>query len=105
MNPYRIATRADRGAQYPDLHPSIKPEWVMNHEKIQIYNPALPEVRERLTDIVRDLIEKYEVDGIHFDDYFYPRSEEHTSELQSRGHLVCRLLLEKKKNQHQTHMQ
>src|SRR5439155_25119493 len=28
------------------------------------------------------------------------RSEEHTSELQSRGHLVCRLLLEKKKNPH-----
>src|SRR5690625_6820602 len=27
----------------------------------------------------------------------FPRSEEHTSELQSRGHLVCRLLLEKKK--------
>src|SRR5690625_7047553 len=27
-----------------------------------------------------------------------PRSEEHTSELQSRGHLVCRLLLEKKDN-------
>src|SRR2546422_2564833 len=30
-----------------------------------------------------------------------PRSEEHTSELQSRLHLVCRLLLEKKKNEHQ----
>src|SRR5207253_8612752 len=29
---------------------------------------------------------------------YHPRSEEHTSELQSRGHLVCRLLLEKKKN-------
>src|SRR5437870_11384301 len=29
-----------------------------------------------------------------------PRSEEHTSELQSRGHLVCRLLLEKKKQNH-----
>src|SRR6266508_5359141 len=29
-----------------------------------------------------------------------PRSEEHTSELQSRGQLVCRLLLEKKKNKH-----
>src|SRR5690625_1809112 len=28
----------------------------------------------------------------------FPRSEEHTSELQSRGHLVCRLLLEKKKH-------
>src|SRR5439155_7890508 len=32
-----------------------------------------------------------------------PRSEEHTSELQSRGHLVCRLLLEKKKKRNSTH--
>src|SRR5439155_4189770 len=31
------------------------------------------------------------------DRHRHPRSEEHTSELQSRGHLVCRLLLEKKK--------
>src|SRR3712207_8929629 len=31
---------------------------------------------------------------------FLPRSEEHTSELQSRQYLVCRLLLEKKKNKH-----
>src|SRR2546429_6889847 len=31
-----------------------------------------------------------------------PRSEEHTSELQSRLHLVCRLLLEKKKKKHKT---
>src|SRR2546429_6981573 len=33
----------------------------------------------------------------------FDRSEEHTSELQSRLHLVCRLLLEKKKTQHITH--
>src|SRR2546422_2101651 len=32
-----------------------------------------------------------------------PRSEEHTSELQSRLHLVCRLLLEKKKKKYNTH--
>src|SRR5690625_6475375 len=37
-----------------------------------------------------------EQDGFHW------RSEEHTSELQSRGHLVCRLLLEKKKNTNPT---
>src|SRR3989442_12197889 len=35
-------------------------------------------------------LDQHELDG--------PRSEEHTSELQSRPHLVCRLLLEKKKN-------
>lgn len=72
MNPYRIATRANSNTPYPVLHASVKAEWVVSHEKIQIYNPALPEVRQRLTDIVKDLISKYEVDGIHFDDYFYP---------------------------------
>src|SRR5690625_4517733 len=34
---------------------------------------------------------------VHTGDFKFDRSEEHTSELQSRGHLVCRLLLEKKK--------
>jgi len=72
MNPYRISTRANSGTVYPALHPSVKPEWVVSHEKIQIYNPALPEVRERLAEIVKDVITKYDVDGIHFDDYFYP---------------------------------
>jgi uncharacterized lipoprotein YddW (UPF0748 family) len=72
MNPYRIATRANSSTPYPPLHTSVQPEWVVSHEKIQIYNPALPEVRQRLADIVKDLITKYEVDGIHFDDYFYP---------------------------------
>src|SRR5690554_7318307 len=38
----------------------------------------------------------------HGTDYDGDRSEEHTSELQSRPHLVCRLLLEKKKTQPQT---
>src|SRR3989449_1481750 len=36
-------------------------------------------------------------------EFLYKRSEEHTSELQSRLHLVCRLLLEKKKTYHRQH--
>src|SRR5690349_22923513 len=38
--------------------------------------------------------------GVHFTTHHAPRSEEHTSELQSRRDLVCRLLLEKKKDRH-----
>src|SRR5690554_7781326 len=38
----------------------------------------------------------------HFHSIYNFRSEEHTSELQSRPHLVCRLLLEKKKHKHNT---
>lgn len=72
MNPYRISTRANGGTAFPVLHSSIDPSWVVNHEKIQIYNPAIPEVRQRLADIVKELLNTYDVDGIHFDDYFYP---------------------------------
>ena len=72
INPYRIATRAGSGTAYPALHSSIDANWVVDHEKIQIYNPALPEVRQRLADIVKDIITKYNVDGLHMDDYFYP---------------------------------
>ncbi|NGM62426.1 family 10 glycosylhydrolase [Sphingobacterium sp. SGG-5] len=72
INPYRIATRAAATTPYPALPSTIDPEWVVDHEKIQIYNPALPEVRQRLADIVEDLITKYDVDGLHMDDYFYP---------------------------------
>jgi hypothetical protein len=54
------------------LNEKINPDWVKSYETIQVYNPALPEVRQRLSDIVKDMITKYDVDGIHFDDYFYP---------------------------------
>lgn len=74
MNPYRIATRANSSSSYPALHPSVKPEWVLSFETIQIYNPAIPEVRQRLSDIVKETLTKYNVDGIHFDDYFYPEA-------------------------------
>ncbi|MEJ5053322.1 glycoside hydrolase family 10 protein [Sphingobacterium sp. MYb382] len=72
MNPYRIATRAGNSAAYPALHSSIDKSWVVDHEKIQIYNPARPEVRQRISDIVKELVTKYNVDGVHLDDYFYP---------------------------------
>jgi len=74
MNPYRIATRT-AGSAFPALHASVKPEWVLDFPTIRIYNPALPEVRQRLVDIVKETITRYDVDGIHFDDYFYPEGE------------------------------
>jgi len=77
MNPYRISTRASATAAYPALHPSVNASWVIDYPTIRIYNPALPEVRQRLNDIVKDFITKYNVDGIHFDDYFYPSGETH----------------------------
>ncbi|MGN0021033.1 MAG: glycoside hydrolase family 10 protein [Sphingobacterium hotanense] len=80
MNPYRISTRASASGTYPALHTSVDASWVIDHPTIRIYNPALPEVRQRLNDIVKDFITKYNVDGIHFDDYFYPSGVTHNDD-------------------------
>ena len=37
-----------------------------------MFNPALPEVREYLRKIIREIYTKYRIDGMLFDDYFYP---------------------------------
>ena len=39
------------------------------------YNPACEEVRNIIIDGVKEIVENYDVDGIHFDDYFYPKDE------------------------------
>src|SRR5690554_7385557 len=62
------------------------------------FNPNLEFGYQRRTELEPDLLEAWE--KIKWADHLvwiHPRSEEHTSELQSRPHLVCRLLLEKKK--------
>ncbi len=75
LNPYRIATRASQNVDFAQLDSRIPKEWVKDYAKIRVYNPALPQVQERITDIVKEIISKYDVDGIHLDDYFYPSLE------------------------------
>lgn len=72
INPYRIATRSGATASFPALDARIPASMVKDYNKIRIYNPALPSVQQRIIDIVKDIVSKYEVDGIHMDDYFYP---------------------------------
>lgn len=38
-------------------------------------DPAQKEVQDRTTDVVMDLVKRYDIDGVHFDDYFYPYPE------------------------------
>lgn len=75
MNPYRIASRANESASFVYASNHIvrtHPEWTMVYANLLLYNPARPEVQDYLVKIVDDVITKYDVDGIHFDDYFYP---------------------------------
>lgn len=76
MNPYRISTRASKNSSFAKLDTKIPVAWTKDYNKIRIYNPAMPEVQTRIMDIVKEIITKYDVDGIHMDDYFYPSLEE-----------------------------
>jgi uncharacterized lipoprotein YddW (UPF0748 family) len=72
INPYRIVMRDSKTDPFPALDPKINPAWVKDYDRIRMYNPALPEVQDRIVEIVNDILVKYDVDGIHMDDYFYP---------------------------------
>ena len=48
------------------------PDWIIKYHGQFILNFGLPEVRLYLVNLVKNIIEQYDVDGIHFDDYFYP---------------------------------
>ncbi|MEJ7691990.1 family 10 glycosylhydrolase [Daejeonella sp.] len=76
INPYRAVANianANTSAHYASTHVSKShPEWMLTVGTVQILNPGLPAVREHVTNVIVDIVERYDVDGIHFDDYFYP---------------------------------
>ncbi len=75
INPFRaIAT-----IQYADISPDHitrkKPQWFFKYGKHLYFNPGIPEVRDYITNIITDIVKRYPIDGIVFDDYFYPYPE------------------------------
>ena len=49
-----------------------RPQWCLQYGKHNQFNPGLPEVRRYVNNIVLDVVKRYDIDGVHFDDYFYP---------------------------------
>ncbi|MFT4032619.1 MAG: family 10 glycosylhydrolase [Siphonobacter sp.] len=50
----------------------IHPEWMLTYDGMKLFNVGIPAVRNYITSIVMNLVRNYDLDGIHFDDYFYP---------------------------------
>ncbi len=72
LNPYRVTNSADI-AQLSDSHIYHQhPEWFVEYGGKWYFDPGLDETRMFLNKVVRDIVERYNVDAIHFDDYFYP---------------------------------
>lgn len=74
FNPYRVTTSGTNIASLSENNPARKnPSWVINYnDKALYYDPGNPEVIKYLVDTVMEVVKNYNVDGIHFDDYFYP---------------------------------
>ena len=71
INPYRAKTSAS--AQTDARHITNQhPEWFIPYNNQLFFNPALPECREYILQILTDIITRYDVDALHMDDYFYP---------------------------------
>ncbi|MEU3605082.1 family 10 glycosylhydrolase [Streptomyces sp. NPDC035033] len=72
FNPYRVANHADP-ERLAASHPArLHPDWTVPHGGKLYYNPGLPEVRRFVQDAMLDAVRRYDVDAVHWDDYFYP---------------------------------
>lgn len=71
INPYRVGPTTLKLAS--DNVASKHPSWSVTYNGSIYLNPGIPEVRDHLNKVVKDIITRYDVDAIHFDDYFYPK--------------------------------
>lgn len=71
-NPYRVAMHDDP-SQLVEDHPARQnPDWVFEYNGQLYYNPGIPQAREFVIEAMMHSVENYDLDGVHFDDYFYP---------------------------------
>jgi uncharacterized lipoprotein YddW (UPF0748 family) len=74
FNPYRATNDNKYYALSPNHITNLKPEWFFTYGGQKLFNPGIPEVREYIVHIILNVLDNYDVDGIHMDDYFYPWS-------------------------------
>jgi len=71
LNPYRV-TSNDTEQLHPDHLYFKKPEIFKKYGKQLYFDPGEPESIEHNVKVIADIVRRYDVDAIHFDDYFYP---------------------------------
>ncbi len=71
INPFRAKTKGTK--ELALNHPYVKhPERFFEYDGLYLFDPGLNENRRYICQIAADIVRRYDVDGIHMDDYFYP---------------------------------
>jgi len=71
-NPYRAVFSIGKSSVSPSHITRRRPDWFLDYGGKRYFDPGNKDVQAFLTDVIRDVVSRYKVDGIHFDDYFYP---------------------------------
>ena len=72
FNPYRALMDSKKNPN-PPSHVTVKhPEWLVHYGGKGVLNPGIPGAREYVTDVILDVVKRYDIDAVHLDDYFYP---------------------------------
>ncbi len=71
VNPYRYGHGTEKWGESDLDYIHTHPEWLLTTSYETVLNPGIPEVRQRVVDVCKDILVKYDVDGLVFDDYFY----------------------------------
>jgi uncharacterized lipoprotein YddW (UPF0748 family) len=72
FNPYRASAQSDRNKLASGSQARLHPDWVRRYGGALWFDPGLPQVRDLVGRVVLDVVNRYDVDGVHLDDYFYP---------------------------------
>jgi uncharacterized lipoprotein YddW (UPF0748 family) len=72
FNPYRAVANVNTASLDTKHVANQHPEWLLAYGNLRVLDPGMPEVRKHVTQVVMEVANRYDVDGIHFDDYFYP---------------------------------
>lgn len=72
FNPYRVSMQTDPVQLVPDHPARLHPEWVWAYGGRLYFDPGIPEAQEHIQQAILHAVESYDIDGVHFDDYFYP---------------------------------
>jgi len=75
FNPYRARHPSARSAPSPNHISVTRPELVKRYGSMLWMDPGEPAVRDQTVAVVLDVVQRYDIDGVHIDDYFYPYKE------------------------------
>lgn len=72
LNPYRAVFNIQKSSIAPNHITKTKPHLFLDYGGKRYFDPGIPEGQDFVVKVIEDIVTRYKVDAIHFDDYFYP---------------------------------